>query len=142
MGQCYNSTIIDASADQAWSTVRDFHELSWASPVVTSVEKVGRVSGTEPGARRVLNDVFHETLLRIDEAGRSLTYRIDDGPGPVARDAVEDYFGTLTVYPVTDSEQAFVEWRSEYRSNDPDAVGALCNPIYQALLAALKAHFA
>ena len=34
MGQCYNTTVINTSIDQAWATVRDFHSLAWAAPAV------------------------------------------------------------------------------------------------------------
>jgi hypothetical protein len=142
MGQCYNTTVINTSIDQAWATVRDFHSLAWAAPVVTSVDKVGEAGGTEIGAKRVLNGVFHETLLKLDDDAHTLTYRIDDGPGPVARDAVANYLGVVSLFPVTDSGQTFVVWQSSYESDDDAAVGDFCNPIYQGLLAALKAAFA
>lgn len=141
MGQCYNTTIIKAPADQVWAVVRDFHDMSWAEPVIESLEPVGDRAGTEPGAGRVLNGVFHETLQSIDEDSRTFAYSIDHGPGPVHREAVDNYRGILKVFPVTDSGQAFVEWQSLYDSDDPDAVAEFCDPIYQALLKALRSHF-
>ena len=36
--------------------------------------------------------------------------------------------------------QTMVIWSSTYESDSNEAVGDLCNPIYQALLAALKSH--
>jgi hypothetical protein len=141
MGTCYNSTIVNADCETVWATLRDFHQLEWAAGVVEKVVVVGDAKGHEPGARRVLNDTFHETLLTIDDKARNLTYSIDDGPGPVAQGAVENYVGALRVCPVTDNGISFVEWTSSYDSPDDAAVGALCNPIYRALLAALKTHF-
>jgi hypothetical protein len=142
MGNCYNSTVVNANSETVWNTLRDFHQLDWAAGVVTNVEKVGAAAGTDVGAGRILNDAFHETLLSLDDEGKTLSYSIDDGPGPVARDAVENYVGKIQVSPVTDSEQTFVEWTSSYDSPDAAAVGDLCNPIYRALLDALKTHFA
>jgi hypothetical protein len=142
MGHCFNTTVIDTSTDQAWATVRDFHSLEWAAPVVTSVEKVGEAGATEIGAKRVLNGAFHETLLELDDAAHTLTYSIDDGPGPVASDVVANYRGVVRLFPVTDSGQTFVIWQSSYDSDDDAAVGEFCDPIYQGLLAALKARFA
>ena len=141
MGKVYNSVIVAADSDRVWNTLRDFHDLSWAPDVVTSVEKVGDADGTTPGARRILNEAFHETLLTHDDDDKKLTYSIDDGPGPVARDAVNEYVGTVRVRPVTDDGTSFVEWYSEYDSRDDAAVGEFCNPIYQALLGALKKRF-
>lgn len=142
MGQCYNSTVINADCESVWNTLRDFHQLDWAAGVVNKVEVVGSAGGTDVGARRVLNDAFHETLMTLDDQARTLSYSIDDGPGPVASDAVDNYVGTVRVTPVTDSDQTFVEWSSSYDSPNDTAVGELCNPIYRALLGALGKHFA
>lgn len=140
MGQCYNSCVVPRPADHVWRTLRNFHDLAWAAGVVTRADRVGDLPGDRPGARRVLNGAFHETLLTLDDAARTFSYSIDDGPGPVAKDAVRNYVGTVRVAPVTDSDASFVEWISTYESADPAAVGALCNPVYQALLGALKKH--
>ena len=141
MGRCYSSTVVNAPADTVWEALADFHDLSWARGVITDVAKVGDPDGRTPGARRVLNGAFHETLLAHDDAGRTLSYSIDDGPGPVARDGVREYVGTVTVRPVTDANTAFVEWASRFESVDDAAVAGFCNPIYRALLAALKDRF-
>ncbi len=138
MGQCYNSIVIDAFIDEVWATVRDFHQLDWGAPVVEKVDKVGNLDGTQAGARRVLNDAFHETLKSLDDKNHVVVYSIDDGPGPVARDAVNNYAGKLSLFPVTASGQTFVEWTSSYESSDDAAVGELCNPIYYGLLQAMK----
>ena len=142
MGKCYNSTTIDAPVDKVWSAVSHFHDLSWAPEVVTDVEVVGERKHDQIGAQRVLNGVFHETLLSLDNLIRTLSCSIDDSPGAVGKELLENYIGRLRVSPVTADGSTFVEWESAYDSNDDAAVGALCNPIYQALLAALRAHFA
>jgi len=141
MGHCYNSTVVDAPIQETWKTIRDFHGLDWAAPVVEKVDKIGDFAGDQPGARRVLNGVFHETLVSLDDGNHQFSYSIDDGPGPVAKEAVSDYIGAVRLHAVTDTGQTLVVWTSSYKSDDSEAVGALCNPIYQALLTALKAHF-
>lgn len=142
MGSTYQSTVVVASADSVWSRLRDFHDLSWASGVVESCRAMGEESGTEVGARRVLNDAFHETLRELDDERRLLEYSIDDGPSPVAEDEVQEYRGTVRVRPVTDTGHAFVEWSSRWRDSDEDqAVHDFCSPIYEALLAELKGSF-
>ena len=141
MGHCYNSTVVDASIKEVWKTMRNFHELSWASPVITKVEKVGDIDGREAGARRVLNDAFHETLVSVSETDYAFTYSIDDGPGPVAKDAVSNYLGSVQLHPVTDTGQTMVVWTSSYESDTDQAVAELCNPIYSAVLGALKSSF-
>jgi hypothetical protein len=138
---CYNTCVVAASADEVWSKLRNFHDLSWGEPVVTSVEVVGEKSGSTPGAKRVLNGAFHETLLSVDDEKRVLSYSIDDGPDAVSKANVEGYVGTVRVLPVTDADEAFVEWSSTWTTSG-GGVAEFCNPIYRALLEALKAHFA
>ncbi|WP_447971396.1 SRPBCC family protein [Nitrospira sp. M1] len=141
MGNCYNSVIVNASCETVWKVLREFHDLSWAAGVVTQVEKVGEVDGDQVGAQRILNGAFHETLVLIDDRERTFMYRIDDGPGPVSKSAVNNYIGAARVLPITENDTAFVEWQSTYDSPNDTAVGELCNPIYQALLNSLKKHF-
>jgi len=50
-------------------------------------------------------------------------------------------WGAVRVLPITENNTTFVEWQSTYESADDYAVGELCNPIYQAVLKALKNHF-
>ena len=138
---CYHSAVINASIDDVWSTISNFHELNWAPDVITSVTAVGDIPGTEVGAKRILNDAFRETLLSIDPEGCLLTYSIDDGPGVVAIDAVSNHIGAVKLHPITVGGQTCIEWASDYESADPDAVAEFCNPIYNALLVSLKSHF-
>lgn len=141
MGRCYNTAVVPAPIDKVWHAIRDFHDASWSRNVVVKVEKVGDAGGLEVGAKRVINDAFHETLRTLDEDSRSFSYTIDDGPGPVSKDAVTTYIGEVRLLPVTEDNSTFVEWQSNYASKDDHAVGDLCNPIYQALLKDLKQHF-
>lgn len=74
---CYNSTVVSATDNEVWETIKDFHDLSWSKNVVTDAEKVGDKNGREVGAKRILNQAFHETLLSIDKETRKFTYSID-----------------------------------------------------------------
>lgn len=141
MGRCYNSAVINAPCSTVWGAIRDFHDLGWAAGVVTNTDVVGLLKGDQIGAKRILNGMFHETLLSLDDHAHTFSYRIDDGPGPVAKDAVKNDIGRVCVSPITDNNTAFVEWESSYDSADDGAVGTLCHPMYQALLHTLKKHF-
>lgn len=141
MGQCYNSAIIAAPIDRVWQALRDFHNVSWATGVVEKMEILGDKAGTQVGAQRVLNDAFRETMIELDDDQHRLRYTMDDGPGPVASDAVERYVGTVQLHPVTVGEGTFVEWSADYVSRDDSGVHGLCNPVYRALLQAMAAHF-
>ena len=135
---CYNSTVINSPIEKVWNSIRNFHELPWGEPVVTSVEAVGDIAGDTVGAKRILNGAFHETLTALDDSNHSFTYTIDDGPGPVAQQSVSNYIGSVRLLPITDNDSTFIEWSSAYDSGDPQAVADFCNPIYIALLAAMK----
>ena len=136
MGKCYNKIEIKAPINKVWDTVRNFHDMSWAPNVITSVAKVGDRSGNEIGAKRILNDAFHETLTVLDPGNFTFSYSIDDGPGPVASDAVSNYTG---VVKLSESDNgSVVEWSSTFHSENENEVTEFCNPIYMALLNSLK----
>ena len=135
MGETYQSIVINAAAGQVWESIRDFHDLSWAPNVVTGVEAVGDAAGTEVGAGRVLNGVFKETLLTVDDGAREFTYSIDEGPGPLA-EGVRNYQGRVSVQPAA-AGGTVVEWTSSWEEND-EAVHDFCHPIYLALLDDMK----
>lgn len=136
MSQCYNTIEINANANDVWNVISDFHNMSWADNIIHSLQKVGDKTAMEVGAKRILNDVFHETLIKFDAENQSFSYRIDDGPGPVASDAVKNYVGVVKVS--NQHSMCLVEWSSTYDSPNNDEVADFCNPIYQGLLHALK----
>jgi hypothetical protein len=136
---CYNSCVIPAPAAAVWAVLRDFHDMSWASQSVKSLERIGD-GGDRIGARRVVNGRMHETLLALNDVDRVFKYRIDDGPEALSKDKVTGYVAKVVVSPVTDTNTAFVEWSSNWQESEAD-VKAFCDPIYTRLLAQLKAHF-
>ncbi len=138
---CYNSCVVDAPVDTVWGALRNFHDLSWAPQVITSLEKVGSAAGDQIGAKRLLNNAFHETLRGLDETARVVTYSIDDGPDAVSKANVSGYLGVVRVFPVTDGDGTFVEWTSSWQDSK-GGVKEFCDPIYKALLDSLKQHFA
>jgi len=137
---CYNSAVIPVPADKVWNKLRDFHDMSWASGVIESCEKGNELPGTQVGAKRVLNGAFHETLLALDDHEHIVRYSIDDGPEAVSKDNVSGYIGEVRVFPVTDGNQSFVLWTSSWEDSQ-GGVAEFCDPIYKALLDALKEHF-
>ncbi len=136
MPQCYQSIIVHAPIEKVWKTIRNFHDMSWASPVIEQCEAVGEMSGTEVGAKRILNGVFHETLLECNDHEHRVRYSIDDGPSPVSASEVNNYIGRVQLKPVTLSGDTFVEWGSTWESSSEEARD-FCHQIYIALLKAL-----
>jgi hypothetical protein len=134
------SIVVPAPIAEVWTRLSNFHDFSWAPNVITHVEQVGDVAGNEPGAKRILNQVFHETLIEIDGERHLLRYSIDDGPSPVATQDVSNYVGQIRLVPDPDSGGTLVEWTSEWESNSGDAV-EFCHGIYVALLQSLAKSF-
>ncbi len=131
---------INAPISDVWAKLNDFHNFSWATNVITSVEKVGDIDGSQVGAKRVLNNAFHETLVEIDNDNYSLKYSIDDGPSPVSKEDVSNYFGLIKLSSSDNNVQTHVSWVSSWDSNSEDAV-EFCHGIYVALLDELAASF-
>lgn len=138
---CYNSIVINAPSNEVWAVLKNFHDLSWSKNVVSKVDIIGDKSAGEIGAKRVLNDAFHETLVSLDNIAKNFTYSIDDGPAAVSKDNVEGYIGDVTVFSITENDTSFVLWTSRWESTKEDGIADLCNPIYHALLHDLKIHF-
>ena len=136
MGQTNQSTVIDAPVDTVWSAIRDFHDMHWAPNVITQLDVVGDHRGHQPGARRVLNGVFHETLHELSDETKSFSYSIDDAPSPISRDDVSNYVGRVTVRAAPEGG-TLVEWTSQWERND-DKGYEFCHPIYVALLTDMK----
>ncbi len=136
MPQCYQSIVINAPLDKVWDTVNNFHNMSWAEDVIETSEAVGSLPGNEAGAKRILNGVFHETLLECNASEYRIRYSIDDGPSPVSSSEVKNYIGQIQLKPVTLSGSTFVEWRSVWESASDEARD-FCHQIYIALLSAL-----
>lgn len=137
MGKTYQSVVINAPAERVWTTIRNFHDLSWAPNVVTRVDVVGDQKADEVGAQRVLNEAFQETLRELRDDDRSFAYSIDDGPSPVSKGDISNYVGRVQVRPVTEGDGTFVEWSSTWERND-QAASEFCHGIYVALLADMK----
>jgi len=131
------SITINAPIADVWNKFTNFHDMSWAPNVITSVDKVGDVDGGAAGAKRILNGVFHETLTELDGNKYLLKYSIDDGPSPVSKDEVENYFGTVQLSDTGNGTE--VHWTSSWDSKVEDAV-EFCQGIYVALLNELKAN--
>lgn len=140
MPSTYQSIVADAPIAEVWAKINNFHDLSWAPNVITNVKKIGNINGREAGAKRILNDVFHETLVEVVDDEYKMKYSIDDGPSPVSRDEVSNYFGVVKLSPATNANGTLVEWSSSWESDVEDAA-EFCNGIYVALLGELAESF-
>ncbi len=140
MRETNQSIDINAPISDVWAKLNNFHNFSWAPNVITNVDKVGDLDGAQVGAKRILNNVFYETLVEIDSNAYYLKYSIDDGPSPVSKNDVTNYFGVINLSTSGDNTQTHVSWTSSWESNSEDAVD-FCHEIYVALLNELGASF-
>ena len=134
------SVVINAPIAEVWSRFSNFHDFSWAPNVISGVDKVGDIDGNTVGAKRILNNAFHETLVEVNNDKYFLKYSIDDGPSPVSKDEVENYIGVVRLTALPEGEGTLVEWTSSWESRVEDAV-EFCHGIYVALLGELEKSF-
>ncbi|GAA3425810.1 SRPBCC family protein [Streptosporangium sandarakinum] len=109
----YASTVIDASADEVWSYLRDFGNLAeWLPGISSCVFEEGE--GGPGTVRRIegAGGLFRERLLTLDDDSRSATYEILESPLPV-----REYRAVYRVHPVTDTGRAFVEWSAAFETD-------------------------
>ena len=137
MPQCYQSIVIQTPIEKVWGAIRNFHDMSWGSKVITQCVAVGEQCGTKTGAKRVLNNAFHETLLECNDTEHRIRYSIDDGPSPVSRQEISDYIGTIQLFPVTIDDATFVAWSSSWNADNTAAID-FCELIYRSLLQELS----
>jgi len=111
MATAYASTVIDAPADEVWAVVRDFNGLgTWNAKFIPACEIEDGKAGDQVGAVRSFTlangEHLREQLLAHSDRERFYTYDFLKHPF----EGVENYVSTIHVVPVTDTNQAFVEW--------------------------------
>ena len=138
MPSTYQSITVNAPVERVWSSIRDFHNLSWAPNVVESCEPIGDRTGDQIGAQRLLHNVFHETLRELSDLNHTIRYSIDDGPAPVSRSDVQGFVGHVRLFSITEGDGGtFVEWSSSW--DGTEGACDFCHNVYVALLNDLKA---
>lgn len=140
MGKTYQTAVINAPVNRVWSKIKNFHDISWGAAFIEKCEAVRDKPGDQVGARRILNDAFHETLVAFSEVDKSFKYSIEDGPAPVSKNDVRDYIGAIRLIPITDNDTCLIEWSSRWESSTEDAC-SFCHNIYVALINELKKAF-
>ncbi|MEU3188604.1 SRPBCC family protein [Streptomyces sp. NPDC006923] len=130
------SVEIPATADRVWQLVGGFGSLpDWLPFIRSSVLSEG-------GRLRTLatadDEVVVERLEAFDNAGRSYSYSIEQGPFPVTA-----YLSTITVSEAAGGGAAVVEWSGTFTPagvSEDEAI-ALFQGVYSDGLAALKDAF-
>ncbi len=114
------STVIDAPIDRVWAVLRDFNSHSRWHPAVARSEMENDLSGDVVGGVRrfSLSDggELREQLLRHSDREYTFAYCILDSPIPLF-----DYMAVVCLKPVTDGNQTFWYWDSQFRAPDDRA---------------------
>lgn len=124
---------LNTDADKVWQLIGGFDSLPDWLPFIpqSALSEGGRVRTL----KSVDGDTIIERLLDFNEAGRSYSYTILQGPAPV-----RDYQSTLRVAAGSDGKGARVEWFGSFTPegiSDAEAT-TLFTGIYVDGLAALK----
>ena len=143
MARVYTSSVIGASANRVWETVRDFNGLpNWVPAVAES-----RIEGNQPAdqigcvrAFRLQGGGFlREKLLALSDYDFSVTYSILESPM-----GVENYTATVKLAPITDGDKTFAEWSAEFDcdpAREAELVQTIGKDVFQAAFDALKSRF-
>ncbi len=143
MIKLYVSSVIDASADNVWSRIRDFNALPLWHPLIAD----SRIENNEPSDRVGCIRHFHtrdggmirERLLALSDYDYSSSYEILESPMGVA-----NYVATLKLTPVTDGNRCFAEWSAEFdcaEGRERELTDTIGQGVFQGGLEALKHHF-
>ena len=143
MVQVYTSSVIDASADNVWSRIRDFNALPQWHPLIAD----SRIENGQPSDRVGCIRHFHtrdggmirERLLALSDYEYSCSYEILESPMGVA-----NYVATLKLTPVTDGGRCFAEWSAEFEcapGRERELSDSIGSGVFQGGFDALKRHF-
>jgi len=140
MARAYASTILDASIETVWATIRDFNGLpSWHPAIVRSEIEDGLDADVVGCIRSFhLADGAHvrERLLSLSDRDYSFTYNFETPAFPVT-----NYVARIRLMPVTATDQTFAEWEATFDEAPEDAgkyVDIISNGVFQGGWDALK----
>jgi hypothetical protein len=138
---------IDAPPAKVWAIIGNFQDINWLPPVAKTE---GSGGNTPDQAKRKLTlkdgGTIDEALTKYDDAGMSMSYRIEQVDVKVL--PVNNYSSTITVTPA-EGGKSQVEWKGAFyrgfMNNDPppelsdEAALKAVSGVYKSGLAAVKA---
>lgn len=127
---------INVSATDVWEKLKSFRGIEEVSPIERS-----EVTGEGEGAKRTcyLPDgaAIHEVLTKVDEAAKTIQYKITKGPFPV-----QNYLSTVIVTAKGDGCE--VSWGTEYdvEAENAQAMEELFSGFYNVIIDSLESVIA
>lgn len=141
MPQVVTSTVVGSPAEEVWALLRDFAAIGDWHPALPPAE-IEDGPADRVGCVRVfpLAGGHRETLISLDDQQRSIALAFGDNAGLPIR----SYTSTMTVRPVTLSNQTYVEWSSRFDCDEADedkSVAAVRDGVLVPGLRALEQRF-
>jgi hypothetical protein len=138
------SSVVNASVDALWETIRDYNGLpSWHPAIASSriedggsSDRIGCIRSMELAGN---GGMIREKLISLSDADHSCAYVILSSPLPV-----ENYVARLRALPVTDGDRSFVEWTAEFDvkpENEAAMRQTIGQGVFQTGFDALKKRF-
>jgi hypothetical protein len=102
--------VLDQPAEAVWAVIRPFGHYAWAGVDAETVIEGGKADAEVGAVRHVTmpGRAIPQKLLAHSDRERFYTYLFLE-PAPVP-----NYVATIRVTPVTETGQAFVDWRATF----------------------------
>ena len=138
MIKIHKSSVLDASVNRVWETIRDFNALPSWHPAVKDSRIEDELPNDQVGCIRNFNlhdgGNIREQLLANSDIQHYTTYSILDSPMPV-----ENYVATIRLTEITDGDRSFIEWSAEFDTDaESDMRELVGDGVFQGGFDALK----
>lgn len=144
MAKVYVSSVIGASAERVWATIRDFNGLPAWHPGIRESRIEGGQASDKIGCVRNFalraGGQIREQLLSLSDFDYSLSYSILESPMGVA-----NYVATMRLIPITDGDRTFAEWTADFDcdpARERELVTQIGQGVFQAGFDALNRQLA
>ena len=138
------SAVIDTPINRVWAVLRDFSSHDRWHPAVARSRMENDVGGDVVGGVRQFSLTdgveLREQLLSHSDREYTFTYCILDSSLPLF-----EYVATVRLKPVTDGNQTFWDWRSQFRAPDDSAAeleNLVGRQVYEAGFTGLRTFLA
>lgn len=140
MPYIYESGIINAPTQVVWDYIRDFNALPKWHPGIAKSELEGQHGvGVVRHFFLVGDGELREKLLALSDQKFSCSYTILESPMPL-----KNYLATMKLYPVTSTQDTFMEWYAFFDMTDMSAeqeTEMIVHQVFASGIASLKKHF-
>jgi hypothetical protein len=142
MPQVTESTVVGGPVAEVWALLRDFGAIGDWHPALPPAE-IENGPADRVGCVRVfpLAGGHRETLTGLDDQQRRIAFTFADHAAGLP---VRSYTSTITVCPVTMSDQNYVQWSSRFDCDEADedkAIAAIRDGVLVPGLKALEQRF-